>query len=90
MTETTTILILLTVHVDGKEAGGSMRKYARDLTKRVLCFFFRCFDSHLNGEYYTDPEDASSWEGIIWKDWLGSRNSLKSSVMILKRRKFIV
>ena len=33
MTETTTILILLTVHVDGKEAGGSMRKYARDLTK---------------------------------------------------------
>ena len=66
-------------------------KYARDLKKlESVVFFFRCFDSHLNGEYYTDPEDASSWEGIIWKDWLGSRNSLKSSVMILKRRKFIV
>ena len=36
-------------------------------------WFNACFNALLNGEYFTGPKANKTWQGIIWKDWLGSR-----------------
>ena len=44
-------------------------------------WFNQCFESHLNGPYYTNPTGVSTWDGIIWYYWKGDSYSLKFSEM---------
>ena len=44
-------------------------------------WFNSCFQSHLNGGYYTNPTGAGTWRGIIWYVWKGESYSLKFSEM---------
>ena len=48
-------------------------------------WFNRCFQSHLNGPYYTNPTGGSTWDGIIWYDWKGDSYSLKFTEMKTRR-----
>ena len=42
-----------------------------------------CFESNLNGEYFTVGEDNGYYRGIVWELWLGDY-SLKSAVMMVR------
>uniref|UniRef100_A0A1X7UZM8 Fibrinogen C-terminal domain-containing protein n=2 Tax=Amphimedon queenslandica TaxID=400682 RepID=A0A1X7UZM8_AMPQE len=44
-------------------------------------WFNDCFQSHLNGPYYTNPTGNGVWNGIIWYDWKGASYSLKFTEM---------
>ena len=44
-----------------------------------------CYQSHLNGPYYTNPTGADTWYGIIWYDWKGDSYSLKFTEMKTRR-----
>ena len=81
----------ITVHRALKEPGGSIsndQNYYKHL-RVALQLIFSCHNSHLNGVYYTDPKGApEDTEGITWYHWLGWGNSLKSSTMMIKRKKF--
>ena len=48
-------------------------------------WFNGCFQSHLNGPYYTNPTGAGTWRGIIWYDWKGDSYSLKFTEMKARR-----
>ena len=48
-------------------------------------WFNNCFQSHLNGRYYTNPTGAGGWYGIIWYDWKGRNYSLKFTEMKTRR-----
>uniref|UniRef100_A0A1X7T1K9 Fibrinogen C-terminal domain-containing protein n=1 Tax=Amphimedon queenslandica TaxID=400682 RepID=A0A1X7T1K9_AMPQE len=48
-------------------------------------WFNACFQSHLNGHYYTNPTGANRWDGIIWSDWKGASYSLKFTEMKIHR-----
>ena len=44
-----------------------------------------CHDAHLNGVYVNDPGTGqTSGHGIIWQDWLGDTESLKTVVMAIR------
>lgn len=43
----------------------------------------RCFESNLNGEYHTDPNDNDYYQGLIWELWLGDY-SLRATQMKIK------
>ena len=78
-----------TVHRATKEPGGSIRNYLKDYkhVQSYLIINFSCFNADLNGVYYTDPKGNGAWHGLIWGKWLGDRYSLKSSTMMIKRKK---
>ncbi|XP_019859075.1 PREDICTED: fibrinogen-like protein 1 [Amphimedon queenslandica] len=44
-------------------------------------WFNSCFQSHLNGPYYTNPTGNGEWNGIIWNDWPGPYYSLRFTEM---------
>jgi len=48
-------------------------------------WFYSCFESNLNGDYFTNPLDNGYYRGIIWELWLGDY-SLKSSTMMIRPR----
>lgn len=50
-------------------------------------FPYSCFESNLNGEYFTSPDDNGYYRGIVWELWLGDY-SLKSAVMMVRPRNF--
>merc|ERR1719481_2191711 len=50
-------------------------------------WFYSCFESNLNGEYFTDPVDNGYYRGIIWELWLGDY-SLQSARMMVRPRDF--
>ena len=52
-------------------------------TDSTFTFYFSCFESNLNGEYYTDPKANGYYRGIIWELWLGDY-SLKSARMMIR------
>ena len=52
-------------------------------------FCFSCFESNLNGEYFTDPDDNGYYRGIIWELWLGDY-SLKAVKMMIRPKDFSV
>ncbi|PSN50150.1 hypothetical protein C0J52_11959 [Blattella germanica] len=48
-------------------------------------WYYSCFESNLNGEYY-DPEDSrEDFRGLIWEHWLGN-TSLKKTEMKIRSR----
>lgn len=52
-------------------------------------WFYSCFESNLNGEYFTDPDDNGYYRGIIWELWLGDY-SLKAVKMMIRPKDFSV
>ncbi|XP_011407325.2 PREDICTED: fibrinogen C domain-containing protein 1-A-like [Amphimedon queenslandica] len=46
-------------------------------------WFNHCYQSHLNGPYYTNPTGNGLWRGIIWLDWKGDSYSLRFTEMKL-------
>ena len=44
-------------------------------------WFNSCFQSHLNGPYYSNPAAGGDSNGIIWSDWKGFSYSLKFTEM---------
>jgi len=52
-------------------------------------WFYSCFESNLNGEYFSDPNENGYYRGIIWELWLGDY-SLKSVKMMIRPKNFIV
>jgi len=46
-------------------------------------WFYSCFESNLNGEYFTKPDNNGYYRGIIWELWLGDY-SLKSTRMMIR------
>jgi len=50
-------------------------------------WFYSCFESNLNGEYFATPDDNGYYRGIIWELWLGDY-SLKSVNMMVRPRDF--
>ena len=46
---------------------------------------FSCFESNLNGAYFSDPVKNGYYQGIIWELWLGDY-SLKSAKMMVRPR----
>eukprot|EP00092_Neocalanus_flemingeri_P027836 GFUD01030219.1.p1 GENE.GFUD01030219.1~~GFUD01030219.1.p1 ORF type:complete len:765 (-),score=159.24 GFUD01030219.1:331-2625(-) len=52
-------------------------------------WFYSCFESNLNGEYFLDPDDNGYYRGIIWELWLGDY-SLKAAKMMIRPKDFSV
>ncbi|XP_066985122.1 uncharacterized protein [Macrobrachium rosenbergii] len=50
-------------------------------------WFYSCFESNLNGEYYINPEDNDYYRGIIWELWLGDY-SLKATEIKVRPASF--
>ncbi|XP_023349359.1 angiopoietin-2 isoform X2 [Eurytemora carolleeae] len=48
-------------------------------------WFYSCFESNLNGEYFTNPAENGYYRGIIWELWLGDYSLRKSTMMIRPR-----
>ena len=73
------------------EAGGSIGIHLINLRVRlsILTVSFSCFESNLNGEYFTDPDDNGYYRGIIWELWLGDY-SLKAVKMMIRPKDFSV
>jgi len=49
-------------------------------------WFYSCFESNLNGEYFSNPQSNGYYRGIIWELWLGDY-SLKETRMMIRRRR---
>jgi len=49
-------------------------------------WFKKCFRVHLNARYWTQPNAAPNWEGIIWNIWKGSQYSLKRAEMKIRKK----
>uniref|UniRef100_A0A1X7TSB0 Fibrinogen C-terminal domain-containing protein n=1 Tax=Amphimedon queenslandica TaxID=400682 RepID=A0A1X7TSB0_AMPQE len=65
---------------DNDNSGGNCADYYNG-----AWWFNACFQSHLNGRYYTTPTGANRWDGIIWYDWKGDSYSLKFTEMKTRR-----
>ena len=50
-------------------------------------WFYSCFESNLNGEYFESPEENGYFQGIIWELWLGDY-SLKATRMMVRPKGF--
>ena len=50
--------------------------------------FSSCFESNLNGEYFSDPNENGYYRGIIWELWLGDY-SLKGVKMMIRPKNFM-
>ena len=49
-------------------------------------WFNYCFESHLNGRYYTNLAGVAQWHGIIWPaNWNGASYNLKFTEMKTRR-----
>uniref|UniRef100_A0A1X7TKI2 Fibrinogen C-terminal domain-containing protein n=1 Tax=Amphimedon queenslandica TaxID=400682 RepID=A0A1X7TKI2_AMPQE len=48
-------------------------------------WFNYCFQSHLNGPYYSNPAAGGNSNGIIWYDWKGYDYSLRFTEMKTRR-----
>jgi len=51
-------------------------------------WFYSCFESNLNGEYFSDPNENGYYRGIIWELWLGDY-SLKGVKMMIRPKNFM-
>lgn len=47
-------------------------------------WFRDCVYTNLNGRYYEDGPNRNAIDGISWRTWLGSRYSLKSTVIAVR------
>ena len=48
-------------------------------------WYHNCHDSHLNGVYYWNGvHPTATFDGIIWEDFTGNTNSLKTVVMAVR------
>uniref|UniRef100_A0A1X7TW53 Fibrinogen C-terminal domain-containing protein n=1 Tax=Amphimedon queenslandica TaxID=400682 RepID=A0A1X7TW53_AMPQE len=56
---------------DNDQNGGNCADYWNGAWR-----FNSCYQSHLNGPYYTNPTGNGVWYGIIWYDWKGDSYSL--------------
>ena len=52
--------------------------------KLYIFSFSSCFESNLNGEYFSNPQSNGYYRGIIWELWLGDY-SLKETRMMIRR-----
>ncbi|XP_063603689.1 uncharacterized protein LOC134779444 isoform X2 [Penaeus indicus] len=50
-------------------------------------WFYSCFESNLNGDYFTSPKDNDYYRGIIWELWLGDY-SLKATEIKIRPASF--
>lgn len=75
------LALLLTV-----EDGGSTGENLKTLWPLLLFSFSSCFESNLNGEYFSNPQSNGYYRGIIWELWLGDY-SLKETRMMIRRRR---
>ena len=53
---------------------------------QLLLYISSCFESNLNGEYFSNPKSNGYYRGIIWELWLGDY-SLKETRMMIRRRR---
>ena len=75
-------VLLLTV-----EGGGSTgENLSTEFVALATIFVFSCFESNLNGEYFSNPQSNGYYRGIIWELWLGDY-SLKETRMMIRRRR---
>ncbi|XP_037779578.1 uncharacterized protein LOC119576102 isoform X6 [Penaeus monodon] len=45
-------------------------------------WFYSCFESNLNGDYFTSPKDNDYYRGIIWELWLGDYSLRATEIKI--------
>ncbi|CAG0882129.1 unnamed protein product [Darwinula stevensoni] len=50
-------------------------------------WFYSCFESNLNGQFFPDPTENGYYQGIIWEHWKGDY-SLASSEMKIRPKWF--
>lgn len=50
-------------------------------------WYDRCFSENFNGPYQQNGTVVKQWHGVIWGDWKTMNKSLKSTKMMLRRRK---
>ncbi|XP_042880412.1 uncharacterized protein LOC122258489 isoform X4 [Penaeus japonicus] len=50
-------------------------------------WFYSCFESNLNGDYFLSPKDNDYYRGIIWELWLGDY-SLKATEIKIRPASF--
>ena len=67
------------------------RMVVLQVKKEGLCymsyyFCCSCFESNLNGEYFSNPQSNGYYRGIIWELWLGDY-SLKETRMMIRRKR---
>ena len=75
------LALLLTV-----EDGGSTGENLKTFVALATFSFSSCFESNLNGEYFSNPQSNGYYRGIIWELWLGDY-SLKETRMMIRRRR---
>ena len=75
-------VLLLTV-VGGGSTGENL---STEFVALATIFVFSCFESNLNGEYFSNPQSNGYYRGIIWELWLGDY-SLKETRMMIRRRR---
>ena len=68
------------------EDGGSTGENREIVLQKLLFLFSSCFESNLNGEYFSNPQSNGYYRGIIWELWLGDY-SLKETRMMIRRRR---
>ena len=78
-------VLLLTVE-DGGSTGENLTTLVQSLWPLLLFSFSSCFESNLNGEYFSNPQSNGYYRGIIWELWLGDY-SLKETRMMIRRRR---
>ena len=79
------LVLLLTVE-DGGSTGENLTTLVQSLWPLLLFSFSSCFESNLNGEYFSNPQSNGYYRGIIWELWLGDY-SLKETRMMIRRRR---
>ena len=78
-------VLLLTVE-GGGSTGENLTTLVQSLWPLLLFSFSSCFESNLNGEYFSNPQSNGYYRGIIWELWLGDY-SLKETRMMIRRRR---
>ena len=83
MTSPLNVALVLLFTVEG---GGSTGENLTEFVALPTIFVFSCFESNLNGEYFSNPQSNGYYRGIIWELWLGDY-SLKETRMMIRRRR---
>lgn len=50
--------------------------------KKTFFLQSSCFESNLNGDYFTSPKDNDYYRGIIWELWLGDYSLRATEIKI--------
>lgn len=45
-------------------------------------WFYSCFESNLNGDYFTNPKENDYYRGIVWELWLGDYSLRATEIKI--------